>query len=298
VFYDASFPISGNFAIRADLINLSSNQGDAAGDTYSSIENLEGSSFDDILLGNNNTNIIRGNHYPGLSGNDELHGRGGNDKLFGNNGNDTLYGDSGNDTLYGGAGIDEMRGGTGNDSYYVDNAGDKVIEVANAGIDTVRSSASYRLAVNVESLILTGTANINGIGNALANTMVGNAGSNTIHGSSGKDILTGGGGIDFFRFNTALNASTNVDTITDFQVNVDKIQLENAIFTAVGPSLTADEFVANANGAAINGLQHILYDTTDGRLFYDADGNGGQAKVHFATLNAGLALDNLDFVVI
>jgi serralysin len=65
-----------------------------------------------------------------------------------------------------------------------------------------------------------------------------------------------------------------------------------------GASLTADEFVANANGAATNGSQHILYDTTDGRLFYDADGNGGQAKVHFATLNAGLALDHLDFVVI
>jgi Ca2+-binding RTX toxin-like protein len=56
--------------------------------------------------------------------------------------------------------------------------------------------------------------------------------------------------------------------------------------------------VANASGAATNGSQHILYDTTDGRLFYDADGNGGQARVHFATLNAGLALDHLDFLVI
>jgi Ca2+-binding RTX toxin-like protein len=50
--------------------------------------------------------------------------------------------------------------------------------------------------------------------------------------------------------------------------------------------------------AATNGLQHILYDTTDGRLFFDADGAGGQAKVHFATLSAGLALDQLDFLVI
>ena len=56
VAYDASFPISGNFAIRADLLSPSANAGDAAGDTYSSIENLDGSSFDDILFGDNNTN--------------------------------------------------------------------------------------------------------------------------------------------------------------------------------------------------------------------------------------------------
>jgi Ca2+-binding RTX toxin-like protein len=192
-----------------------------------------------------------------------------------------------------------MRGNGGNDIYIVDNAGDTVFESANAGTDTVRSSVSFNLTgQSIERLELTGSANINGTGNGVANTITGNAGKNILNGATGNDTLTGGGGIDFFRFNTALNASTNADSITDFQVNVDKIQLENAIFTAIGPSLTADEFVANANGAAINGLQHILYDTTDGRLFYDADGNGGQAKVHFATLNAGLALDNLDFVVI
>jgi Ca2+-binding RTX toxin-like protein len=100
-----------------------------------------------------------------------------------------------------------------------------------------------------------------------------------------------------FRFNTALGAN-NVDTITDFKVNVDEIELDNAIFKVLGTSLTASEFVANASGTAQNGAQHILYDTTDGRLFYDADGQGGQARVHFATLKAGLALDHLDFDVI
>jgi Ca2+-binding RTX toxin-like protein len=173
-----------------------------------------------------------------------------------------------------------------------------VFEFTNKGIDTVRSSVSFSLGgQNLEHLELTGSANINGTGNSLENTLIGNAGNNTLNGESGNDILTGGGGIDFFRFSTALNASTNVDAITDFQVNVDKISLENAIFAAIGNGLAASEFVANASGAATNGSQHILYDTTDGRLFYDADGNGAQARIHFATLNAGLALDQLDFLV-
>jgi serralysin len=149
----------------------------------------------------------------------------------------------------------------------------------------------------VEQLTLTGNGNINATGNSLENLLTGNAGKNVLNGGTNNDTLTGAGGIDVFRFNTALGTN-NVDRVTDFQVNVDKMQLENAIFNAIGASLTADEFVANTNGAAANGSQHILYDTTDGGLFYDADGIGGQAKTHFATLNAGLALDQLDFLVI
>ena len=150
----------------------------------------------------------------------------------------------------------------------------------------------------IERLTLDGAANINGTGNSLNNTITGNTGSNVLNGGTGDDTLTGEAGVDFFVFNTALNAATNVDTITDFTVNVDKIRLENAIFAAVGADLTAGEFVANTTGTATTSTQNILYDTTDGRVFYDPDGNGAQARVHFATLDPGLALDHLDFVVI
>ena len=80
-------------AVRADLLLPSTNTGDAIGDIYISIENLDGSAFNDTLLGDNNANIIRGSSYPNLaSGDDQLFGRGGNDSLDGHDGNDRLDG--------------------------------------------------------------------------------------------------------------------------------------------------------------------------------------------------------------
>ncbi|MBO3762525.1 hypothetical protein J5J09_22405, partial [Ciceribacter sp. L1K22] len=76
-------------------------------------------------------------------------------------------------TLNGGSGADRMEGGSGNDTYYVDNSGDVVVEAANAGTDTVRSSISHTLAANVENLILSGAGNLNGNGNTLANALTG-----------------------------------------------------------------------------------------------------------------------------
>ena len=107
-----------------------------------------------------------------------------------------LVGNVGNNILDGGLGADRMWGDGGNDTYIVDNAGDKVIETANNGTDTVQASVSYSLATDVENLSLTGTANINGTGNGLANIMIGNVGNNTLTGGGGADRLEGGGGND------------------------------------------------------------------------------------------------------
>lgn len=124
----------------------------------------------------------------------EIAGNAGRNLLSGKAGNDVLLGSGGNDTLDGGKGRDVMKGGNGNDLFLVDNARDKV--VGGRGHDTVKSSVKFGLAGDVEDLILTGKANLKGIGNNGNNDITGNRGSNELHGKSGKDVLVGGGGND------------------------------------------------------------------------------------------------------
>jgi Ca2+-binding RTX toxin-like protein len=109
-----------------------------------------------------------------------------------------LTGNAGDNILDGGLGTDTMSGGLGNDTYLVDSNSDAVIEAADAGIDTVRATVSYRLAANVEKLVLLGTANLSGTGNELANVLTGNAGDNTLDGGLGADTMTGGLGNDTY----------------------------------------------------------------------------------------------------
>ena len=75
-----------------------------------------------------------------------------------------------------------MEGGAGDDIYYVDDAGDRVYERADQGIDEVRSTISVGLGANVENLRMLGTDNIDGRGNDLDNKMVGNSGNNNLRG--------------------------------------------------------------------------------------------------------------------
>ncbi|MEN3363392.1 MAG: hypothetical protein V7606_666 [Burkholderiales bacterium] len=126
-----------------------------------------------------------------------FYGHGGNDILNGLGGNDNLFGQAGDDTLDGGTGADRMAGGTGNDTYFVDDAGDVVIEDATGGTaDTVKTSlALYTLAANFEHLDMLAGA-LNATGNTAANRFSGNSNNNILTGLGGNDTLDGGDGSD------------------------------------------------------------------------------------------------------
>ncbi len=119
-------------------------------------------------------------------------------QAYGNNLSNAIYGNAGSNILDGDAGIDGMFGGAGNDVYFVDNAGDGVVEGASEGNDAVFSTAHLRLSANVEHLVLQGSANLQGYGNSLTNVIYGNTGNNILDGDAGADAMFGGAGNDVY----------------------------------------------------------------------------------------------------
>jgi len=118
--------------------------------------------------------------------------------LTGNAFGNSLIGNAGANILNGGGGVDRLEGRGGDDQYIVDAAGDLIVELAGGGADSVRSTVGYVLPGEVENLTLAGGGTINGVGNALANTLTGNGASNRLDGKGGADILTGGLGHDVY----------------------------------------------------------------------------------------------------
>jgi Ca2+-binding RTX toxin-like protein len=245
----------------------------------------------------------------GGSASDTLNGDGLANVLAGNSGDDKLRGLSGNDVLKGGHGKDDLDGGSGTDAAdYSDKTGAVVVTLNGATAASVSVGGVLEDNIkNIENLI-GGSASDTLNGDGLANVLTGNsgndklsggAGNDLLRGGAGNDILTGGTGADIFRFDTALSSATNIDRITDFSVDDDTIQLENAIFaklTATGV-LGSGNFVKSTTGNAVDSNDFILYETDTGKLFYDADGSGAGAKVQFATLALNLSLTSADFVV-
>lgn len=146
--------------------------------------------------------------------------------LNGNSMGNVLGGTTGNDWLNGMTGADWMEGWTGDDGYYVDNVGDKVVEAAGQGYDTVYAYIDYTLEANVErAYVMDFLGNLTG--NELDNVLGGSTGSNILIGGGGRDFIEGGTSADVFRYLAVSdsNGTTGRDMLNDFEVGVDKIDV-------------------------------------------------------------------------
>ncbi len=273
----------GGAVLTADQINLRvSNPG------FDQVQ--DGTALQDVLSGTSGKDLIRG-----FAGNDTLSGMGGDD---------TLQGGDGDDTLQGNAGSDSLQGGAGDDSYFVDSAGDTIIELQSQGYDSVSSGVSYTLSQHVEKLTLTGTLEINAtgsagddmlIGNSAINTLTGNNGNDILDGKGGADILIGGAGNDIYVVDIAGDmiqeaAGEGIDTV---QVRLDWTLGENvenlevvATWNVAGTGNALDNVLkGNAGINALNGLAGN--DTLEGFANNDKlDGGAGND-----TLKGGLGDD-------
>ncbi|MEP7311816.1 MAG: calcium-binding protein [Pseudomonadota bacterium] len=206
-----------------------------------------------------------------LTGSSGINGTGNtlDNVLTGNSGSNTLTGLGGNDTLSAGsAGTDVLVGGIGDDIYVIARtSGITVTENSSEGTDTVQASVAYSLGNNVENLTLTGSSNITGTGNSLANVITGNSGNNTLDGGAGNDTLLGGAGNDIYTVDSSSDVVTeNTSEGTDL-VNA------SATFT-LGSNV---ENLTLTGTSAINGtgntLDNILTGNSGNNTLTGSDGN-------------------------
>src|SRR5687767_5634490 len=202
-----------------------------------------------------------------------INGTSGHDTLADTSGNDTINGLAGNDTIkVGSGGSDVINGGDGRDSLQFMTATSAVV------VDFVAGVAGTTSFTNIEKVV-SGDFNDRLTGDAAAQNLTARAGSDTLAGAGGVDTLWGGAGDDKFIFREA--GTANADTIGDWTSGSDEIELDNAALAALGADgdfVAGDaRFWASSTGAAHDANDRVLFNSSTGSLYYDADGNGSGA---------------------
>ena len=271
--------------IRAVLQNPTTNTGDAAGDSYVAVENLTGSDHADQLIGDANVNTIAG--------------RDGKDRLVGRDGNDSLFGGGDNDRLEGGLGADVLNGGDGQDRAQYDLAVAGVrVDFNNTAVNTGEAIGdSFSSVENILGSKFDDTLR----GDAGDNKLLGNARNDSLSGRGGNDLLIGGGGVDQLfggagtdrldggiRNDTMTGggdadtfvfaANSNTDRILDFADNVDRLELNDNLWTN---TLTAADVVANF---AVQAGANVRFDFAGGE------------RLIVENMTTGAIVDDIDIV--
>lgn len=302
----ASF--SGSF-----IFNMATGVTNILGETaknFEAVRTWDGNDRVDGTSGANRIALSGGNDIAkGLGGEDGMFGGAGNDSLDGGADRDLINGDGGNDTVIGGGGADILDGGTGVDTYdnssyaglyefkMVTGATNLVGETAKSFEHFIGGSGSDRVTGTVAANKLIGNSGNDVLkGEAGNDSISGGDGADALRGGTGNDTLSGGLGIDAFAFDTVLNATTNVDTIADFNI-MDIIWLDDAIFTSLSKgTLAASRFRIGTGAADFD--DNIIYNNVTGDIFYDGNGVFLGGSVKFAHVNPGTVMTAADFVVI
>lgn len=232
--YDTAAYWGATVGVIVDLLNAGENTGDAAGDTFTSIESVTGSAFADTLRGTHDTNTLSGG--------------GGDDTLNGRQGGDTLYGGAGNDILLGGDGWDHLDGGDGTDTtaYWTAWAG-VTVDLLNAANNT--GDAAGDTFASIENIrgtnyndMLYGSSEANTLsGGRGFDTLYGRHGDDQLNGEGGNDTLSGGSGADTFVF----ELGGGEDSVLDFGNGDDLVHIDAALLSSA--TLTGAE-IASAYG--------------------------------------------------
>ncbi len=277
-------------------------------DTRAQVINLQPGTTSSIYGLTGNLSIAQGSVIETLycgRGNDRATGNAADNYLWGNAGNDTLLGAAGDNSLEGGTGADSLVGGAGNDLYIID-ALDTIVELADGGIDRVRSWVNHALGDNLEALLLAWKTDARfATGNSAANTVVGSLhdnylsgaagndtlfgmdGNDTLAGNAGRDRLVGGAGDDLYlldRFDTVVEAAAGgIDTVqAAFDLTLaDNVECAtitgNNAVTVIGNAL---DNVITGNGAAntivSGGGSDVLWGGGGSDVFVFATGQGGR----------------------
>ncbi len=225
--------------------------------------------------------ILTGNGTDRVENNGEMEGfvglGGGNDRFYQNDGSFTgyIYLGAGNDKFFYKGGVFEdpdgnasqVIGGKGNDLYVTGAFTAYIVEAANGGIDTLKTTVSTTLATNIENMVLAGQEDISAFGNGLANRLTGNKGDNSLFGSNGADILDGKAGTDFLNGGAGkdifiFSSGYGNDTISLWEDGKDRVDLSKLA------GITSYSDLIN-NHAVQNGADVVITDGADTLTFSD-----------------------------